>query len=552
MTPSFKSRLNKPLLNLSLIQFNALISLWLTAGLNVYFFKTLHHLSSLSGWVASAFIATSVLLVFAYYFLVLQLVSWRITAKTVASILIVVGGWSSYFVTNLGINIDQGQITNLMQTDSREALDLMSGPWLLWTFATIVVPLVVVWKTRLKQQTIKSMLLAKVLGIVTALLIALGSVYVFYNQYAPIFREHRELKGKLSPMNSLSSLSSYTKKQFKARHKTLVQYGTDATLVSQPAGQQPRLFVLVVGETARAESFSLNGYSKNTNPELSQLDILNFKQASSCGTATAVSVPCMFSGMPRTSYDADLASHREGLLDIAQRAGYQVTWLDNNSGCKGACDRVGGQYPIPEELKQQWCKEGECLDELLLVSLSQYIKQLQSNPHPKNQLIVLHQVGSHGPAYFKRYPEQFKRFSPTCDTNSIQTCSRDALINTYDNTIVYTDHVLASLIGQLQQVSGFQTAMWYMSDHGESTGEHGLYLHGAPYMLAPSQQTHIPMLMWFSPAWQQQAPQLVPCLKQQLDSPRSHDNLFPTLLSLLDIQTKVLDAGLDMSKHCKG
>lgn len=548
--PSLKQLLQKPLLKLSLSQFNCLLAAWLTLGLNIYFFKILYHLSGLGSLLGLAFLAASILLVFAYYLLIIQLISWRITAKTIASVLIVIGGWSSYFVTNLGINIDQGQITNLMQTDSHEALDLMSAPWLLWTFATIILPLCVVWKIQLKPQPVRSMLLGKLLGIIAALVIAVGSGFIFYNQYAPIFREHRDLKSKLSPLNSLSSLSSYTKKQFKSRHKALVSYGTDAKLTR--SSNLPKLFVLVVGETGRAESFSLNGYAKNTNPELAQLDILNFKQVSSCGTATAVSVPCMFSGMPRHNYDADLASHREGLLDIAQRAGYQVTWIDNNSGCKGVCERTGGQYPVPEALKQQWCKEGECYDDLLLSSLTHYLQQLQHTATPKNQLIVLHQVGSHGPAYFKRYPEQFRHFSPTCDTNSIQTCSREALINTYDNSIVYTDHVLASLIGQLKQLSGFQSAMWYLSDHGESTGEHGLYLHGAPYMLAPSQQTHVPMIMWFSQAWQQQAPALVPCLKRQLDQPRSQDNLFPTVLSLLDIQTKVLDGGLDMRKGCKG
>lgn len=551
MPAALKHILSKPVFSLSLTQFNMLVALWLSLGLNLYFYQVLHHLSGLTGIAAAAFMGGSVLLVFAYYWLIMQLISWRMTAKTIAAILIVIGGWSSYFVANLGINIDQGQITNLMQTDSREALDLMSAPFLLWTLATIVAPLLLLWKIRLKSQSTRVMLLGKLIGSVIAIVLALSAAFAFYNQYAPIFREHRDLKSKLSPLNSISSLSSYAKRQFKTRHQPLIPYGTDAVFTGKPAGQ-PRLMVLVVGETGRAESFSLNGYNKNTNPELSQLDILNFKQVSSCGTSTAVSVPCMFSGMPRKAYDADLASHREGLLDIAQRAGYQVTWIDNNSGCKGVCDRTGGQYPISAQLKQQWCKEGECYDDILLSSLSQYLTQLQNSPQPKNQLLVLHQVGSHGPAYFKRYPDSFKHFRPTCDTNSIQGCSREALINTYDNTIVYTDHVLASVIRQLQQLKGFQSAMWYLSDHGESTGEHGLYLHGAPYMLAPSQQTHVPMLMWFSQAWQQQVPALIPCLKQQLDQPRSQDNLFPTMLALLDIRSKVLDAGLDMHHGCKG
>ncbi len=551
MMMRIKNLFGKSIFQLSLLQFNSLIALWLATGINLYFYQKLNSYSSLSGIAGIGFMLASAVMVFAYYFLILQFISWRITAKTVASLLVILAAFSSYFVTNLGIDIDQGQITNMMQTDAHEVLDLISSQSLLWALFTLIIPLGIIWKIKLKEQLIKQQLIAKLLGLAVALVMLLGILFVFYNQYAPIFREHRDLKSKLSPMNTISSLSGYTKRHFKTRQKALVPFGTDATLSATAKNASPKLLVLVVGETARAESFSLNGYNKDTNPELAKRDILNFSNATSCGTSTAVSVPCMFSGMQRTDYNPDLASHREGLLDIAKRAGYQVTWIDNNSGCKGACARTGS-YEIPETLKQQWCKEGECYDDILLSSLSLYLKQLEASHNQQNQLIVLHQVGSHGPAYFKRYPDEFKRFNPTCDTNAIQSCSRESLINTYDNTIVYTDHILATLIDQLQQVSNFQSAMWYVSDHGESTGEHGLYLHGAPYIMAPSQQTHVPMLMWFSKAWQTQAPQLLPCLNKQLTKARGQDNLFPSILSLLDIQSKVINPSLDMTRACQG
>ncbi len=237
---------------------------------------------------------------------------------------------------------------------------------------------------------------------------------------------------------------SYYRKKAPKKNLPLVKYGEDAHQVQQTQKDLPKLMVLVVGETARAESFSLNGYAKNTNPELSKQDILNFSQVTSCGTATAVSVPCMFSGMSRADYDEQLAGHREGLLDIAKRAGYQVTWIDNNSGCKGACDRVE-QYQIPEELKQKWCKDDECLDGILVDSLKQYLASIPKDDK-RPRLVVLHQMGSHGPAYYKRAPDGFQPFKPTCDTNAIQGCSPAELVNTYDNTIVYTDHVLNQMI----------------------------------------------------------------------------------------------------------
>jgi len=159
-------------------------------------------------------------------------------------------------------------------------------------------------------------------------------------------------------------------------------------------------------------------------------------------------------------------------------------------------------------------------------------------------------MGSHGPAYYKRIPPAFRVFKPTCDTNAIQGCTQEALINSYDNTLLYTDYVLDSLIETLKNTTQYQTGLWYLSDHGESTGESGMYLHGAPYAIAPTQQTHVPMLMWFSIAWQQQAHKQMSCLAQQTKNKLSQDNLFPTLLSLLDVKTKVINAKDDMLETC--
>ncbi|RYY77902.1 MAG: phosphoethanolamine--lipid A transferase [Moraxellaceae bacterium] len=535
--------------SLTLLQFNALLALWMASLINVGFYQALNALSSLHSVAGGIFILSAIVLVFAYYLLILQLLSWRFSAKVLGSILIILSAFSSYFVYELGVDINQGQIINVMQTDPHEILDLISWQAVEWAVFLLILPCAVLGWIHLKPQPLKQQLLHKLLASMGALVVIVGIVFVYYSQFAPIFREHRHLKDKLTPNNVISSLVSYSKRSIHFKPKPLVQYGTDARLQPAAAALPVRVMVLVIGETGRAESFSLNGYGKDTNPQLAKLDVLNFSKAASCGTETAVSVPCMFSGMPRQQYDADLASHREGLLDIAKRAGYEVTWIDNNSGCKKTCDRVNN-YPIAAALKQKWCTDNECLDDILLDSLDAYLKQLAQQAQPKNQLIVLHQMGSHGPAYYKRYPDTFKKFLPTCDTNAIQNCSHQSLINTYDNTILYTDYILASVIERLQQQSRFQTGMWYVSDHGESTGEHGLYLHGAPYMIAPTQQTHVPMILWFSSAWQQQHPALLPCLKQQLDLPRGQDNLFPSLLSMLNIQTEVSDPHLDLLSLC--
>ena len=549
-SPSFSLSFS---LSLSLLQFNALVALWLASVVNISFYQSIANLTSYHGVAAGVFLIATAVMIFAYYFFALQLISWRMSAKWVASILIIISAMGNYFVSELGVDINQGQILNMMQTDLHEILDLVCWQAAEFTLVTIIFPLLVIWRISLKKDSFKKVLLHKLLASIGALLVIAALAFVYYGQYAPIFREHRNLKEKLNPNNTISGLIGYAKRHAKTIDKPLVVYGTDATMV-QKTNESPRIMVLVVGETARGESFSLNGYAKDTNAELEALlknkeAILNFSNASSCGTETAVSLPCMFSGMTRKNYDDTLASHREGLLDVAKYAGYQVTWIENNSGCKKTCDRVNS-FVLPPEIKKTLCKDDECLDDVLLLSLKTYLTGLSKQPNPKNQLIVLHQMGSHGPAYYKRYPDQFKKFTPTCDTNAIQNCSHDALVNSYDNTIAYTDHILTSVIGQLKQQTGYQTAMWYLSDHGESTGEHGLYLHGAPYMMAPSQQTHIPMVLWFSPQWQQQSPQLVPCLNKQLTFPRGQDNLFHSLLPILGIHSKVINPELDMQTLC--
>ncbi len=533
---------------ISLLTFNLLLAIWLGVFLNIAFYEKLQSLTPYTGIKAGLFVAASVLVVVALYNFIFQLFNWKWTAKPIAIALVFIGGFASYAVSTLGVLITSDQVQNLMQTDMAEARDTWSWHLVVWTLGMTVLPIIAILMVKLKSEPIVGQLLKKVIASVVSLAMVGGLLFVFYVDFAAIFRENRDLKGMISPQNMIASFASYYKKKAPKENLPLVTYGEDATMQKTDASKLPKLMVLVVGETARAENFSLNGYSKNTNPKLSKQDIINFSQVSSCGTATAVSVPCMFSGMPREDYDESLANHREGLLDIAKRAGYQVTWIDNNSGCKGTCDRVE-EFKIPEPIQKKWCKDEECFDDILIDSLKAYLATIpkdDTRPH----LVILHQMGSHGPAYYKRVPPQYKVFKPTCDTNAIQGCSRDELLNSYDNTLLYTDYVLDSLIETLKTATQYETGLWYLSDHGESTGESGMYLHGAPYAIAPSQQTHVPMLMWFSDAWKQQAQKQMSCLSQQRQKELSQDNLFPTMLSLLDVKTKVIDPKNDMLATC--
>lgn len=540
-----------PNLKLSITAFNFLVAVWIGIFLNFAFLEQINTLTPYRGLKAYLFVFATGCVLVALYNLIFQIINWKWTVKLFSIILIFIGGFSAYFVGSLGVLITPDQIQNSIQTDAKEAADLLSMRFIIWALLGVLLPILVLCWIKIKPEPLSKVLIKKAISAVASFAVILGLLFIFYVDYAAIFRENRSIKGMISPQNVIASSYSYFHKKAPKKNLPLLAYGEDAHLNSTAATDAlPKLMVLVVGETARAESFSLNGYARNTNPELSkQAQLINFSQVSSCGTATAVSVPCMFSGMPRKQYDERLASHREGLLDVAQRAGYKVTWMSNNSGCKGVCDRVE-QYQIPEEIKQKWCVANECKDGILVDALTDYIGKIPKDDQTP-RLVVLHQLGSHGPAYYKRAPDEFRHFKPFCDTNAIQGCSSEQLVNVYDNSIVYTDHILNQVIEVLKKQSHYRTGFWYLSDHGESTGERGMYLHGAPYAMAPSQQTHVPMMMWFSDQWAANAADQVACLSRQKSTELSQDNLFPSLLSLLDVKSEVIDINNDMLQRCK-
>ncbi|MGR8953704.1 MAG: phosphoethanolamine transferase, partial [Gammaproteobacteria bacterium] len=307
-----------------------------------------------------------------------------------------------------------------------------------------------------------------------------------------------------------------------------------------------RLTVLVLGETARAANFALDGYSRPTNPNLSREAVFNFTNVHSCGTATAASVPCMFSGFSRENYDPAKAEYTENVLDVLNHAGVKVLWRNNNDGCKNVCKRVSSEDLSHLKLADL-CTAEECYDEVLLYQLQAYVDAMTSNG-----VIVLHQKGSHGPGYYLRHPPRFNVFSPECHQANLSDCKRQEVINAYDNTIVYTDYFLEKVIQFLKKNSAkYDTALVYVSDHGESLGEHNVYLHGLPYYFAPDEQKHVPLVTWFSKGFLAHNKINTACLQQHKDSPYSHENLFHSLLGLMSVETKAYDPKLDIFATCK-
>ncbi|SFT51249.1 lipid A ethanolaminephosphotransferase [Kosakonia arachidis] len=533
---------------LSRLQFIILFALYIALALNIVFYHqafTLLPVNSLHNWLV---FLSMPLVAFSVINIVLSLASFFFLERPVITLFVLVSAAAQYFISAFGIVIDRSMITNILDTTAAESFALMSTKMVLTILLTAIVPVLIAWLIKIKpaQSALHSIAYRAASIVISALLIVLVAL-LFYKDYASLFRNNKELVKSLSPSNSIvASLSWYSHNRMD--NLPLVSIGEDARQRPEMKnGPRKNLTILVVGETSRAANFSLGGYERETNPLLKQDNVIYFPNATSCGTATAVSVPCMFSGMTREHYDDQLAHHQEGLLDIIQRAGIQVLWNENDGGCKGACDRVPHQDVTQLNLPE-YCIDGECQDEILFHDLASYIDKLQGDG-----IIVLHTIGSHGPTYYNRYPAQFRKFTPTCDTNEIQSCSQQQLVNTYDNTILYIDYIVDKAIKLLQSKQDrFTTSLVYLSDHGESLGENGVYLHGLPYSIAPETQKHIPMLIWLSDDYQKRYGVNNQCLqKNAREKAVSQDNLFPTMLGILGVSTKEYRAEDDILASCR-
>ena len=367
-------------------------------------------------------------------------------------------------------------------------------------------------------------------------------------------RNHKEMRFLITPANLFWSTAVVVREDTRAAARPREVMGADArrSTGARPAGARPLRVLLVVGETARAANWGLNGYSRATTPQLAaRSDVVSFQSVTSCGTNTEVSLPCMFSPLGRRHYDEERIRSSDSLLHVLQRAGIEVFWRDNQSGCKGVCDGLPNEL-VSAATAPAACVGARCLDEGLLHNLNDRLRHHFGDASVADQLVVLHQLGNHGPAYDSRYPDAFRRFVPVCASADLQRCSREQIVNAYDNALLYTDHVLARTIESLQQQSAtHDTALLYVSDHGESLGEQGLYLHGMPYAIAPAVQTQVPMLLWLSPGFAQRQRLDLPCVRARALQPASHDNLFHTLLGMLAVDTALYERDADLLAACR-
>ncbi|MEN4559472.1 phosphoethanolamine transferase EptA [Pantoea agglomerans] len=530
------------------VTFIILFSIYISVFLNLAFYRQAYSLIPLNELKNILFLFSMPLVAFSVINIVVTIASFLWLDRITIALFIFVSATAQYFIQHYGIILDRSMITNMVDTTPAESMALLTPKMIVVIFFTgIFMAVLAFWPAFKKSVPVWKGVLERALSLVISVVLIAVIAMLFYKDYASLFRNNHELVKSLSPSNFIAASLSYYNHRERA-NLPLVKIGEDAhQLPHMLNGPKKNLTILVVGETSRAANFSLGGYSRPTNPLLAEDDVVYFPDVSSCGTSTAVSVPCMFSNMPRKHYDDALASHQEGLLDIIQRAGLSVLWNENDAGCKGACDRVPNQDMTALNLPGM-CIKGECYDEVLFHGLEEYIKQLQGNG-----LIVLHTIGSHGPTYNHRYPPAFRKFTPTCETNQIQECSQDQLINTYDNTILYADYIVDKAIELLKaHQDEFTTSLVYLSDHGESLGEKGVYLHGLPYAIAPEAQTRVPLLIWLSPDYQQRYAVDYKCLSQQATTQKySQDNLFSTMLGITGVQTREYVSSDDIVASCR-
>lgn len=527
-----------------------LASLWIATVCNVALWRELSRLPSLTSSQAVVISIALALVITLATTALLSLLAWRWTLKPAITLFLLSASFGAYFMMTYGVVIDKTMMINTLQTDVRETRDLLNWRLLATVLVLAVLPMIFVWRQKVRRVDAARQVLTNAATLTGACVLLVLVVFLFFQSIASVMRNYTHVRYLINPLNSYYALGAIAAKPFQHDGSTLLPLGEDAKLGARYTAQtKPPLLLLVLGETARSANFSLNGYGRPTNPLLAKEDVVSLHNAWSCGTSTAASVPCMFSNFGREAYDSRPANY-EGMLNVLQRAGLAVLWIDNQSGCKGICDRVPNvntvQLTVPG-----LCDSGECFDEVMLHGIDERIAALPAERRAKGVVVVMHQMGGHGPAYYKRSPQAVKKFLPECTDNALQSCSRDGLLNAYDNSIVYTDKLLASSIQWLKaQEARSAPALLYLADHGESLGENNLYLHGMPYGIAPEVQKRVPWITWLSPEFEQRNKLTTACLKQQLDTMVSHDNYFHSVLGLMNVQTSVYKPALDIYAHC--
>ena len=463
----------------------------------------------------------------------LVLVRWmpRYGWRWVLAVLALVGAGADAFTTLYGTVMTPDMVRNALSTDWREATELVGWRWTTRTLLFALPALAVAFFAPTVEQKTARDFRGKLRYTTRAVLLTAVTMGFLLSQFSTLsafMRNQKEARYLIEPVAVIYSFV-----------RTLVSDGTpqkkerlviDSTpVLTAAASDKPLLIVLVVGETVRAADWGLNGYERNTTPELKRRGVINFTDVTACGTSTDVSLPCMFSRVGRKDYDRDRILTEESVLSVIDRAGVTVRWVDNQSGCKGACTDAM-ETAVTRNTAD--CRNGVCWDRAMLGNIDAALKTAASR-----ELLVLHSMGNHGPAYWRRTPPAFRPFGEGCLKDDLGECRPEDVVVSYDNAVAYADQFLAAAIDKLSAVKDRDTVLLYVSDHGESLGEKGLWLHGAPYWTDLSEQTKVPMILWMNDSARRRFNVTRPA--GNVDVPVTHDNLADTLFELTGVQSVV-------------
>jgi lipid A ethanolaminephosphotransferase len=529
----------------------SLLAIYFAVVLNFPFNKKIYQLAEPGHFIFSL---TPALLLTACFLIIFSLLSWKYFFKPFMIFLILASAGAMYASLQYNVIFDYTMIENVFETHPGEATSYLNLQSALSFIVLGALPALWLFNVNITSHErwyigLFRRVILMIIGVSTIAIIAL----FYYKDYASVGRNNSYLNKMINPSHFYYTVK-YLKKQYFTAPLPYLSQGQDAKVKASVNGK-PTLMILVVGETARAQNMAYNGYDRNTNPYTEGLGIISLQNVSSCGTATAQSLPCMFSSLPRGDYNRNKAKAQDNLLDVLNYAGVDVTWFENDGGDKGVPKRVT-KHEIETNKADPFCDGSSCYDEVLVQRLSEQLEKQIQNPNKdgaSNQLVALHTIGSHGPTYWNRYPTKKEVFTPACRRSDIENCSDQEIVNVYDNTLVYTDYVLSLIINLLNDYTDqYNVAMVYISDHGESLGENGLYLHGTPYAFAPKEQTQVPWFMWLPEQYTDAIQIDESCIKTLAKTGQfSHDNLFHTILGLYNVETTVKNESLDITNSCK-
>jgi lipid A ethanolaminephosphotransferase len=477
--------------------------------------------------------------------LALLLIPGRRLMHVASGMLFPLGAMAAYTADSYGLAVDAGMVRSLAHATRGEAGALLGPRLLLYALLLGVLPLFVVGSSRITPLPLRRHLRHRLLFCGAGLALTALLAAAFAPRFDLLLRSHAPYL--LVPAAALHGTAQYLASDLAfGRSNAQAAPADPPRRLPRAPGSRPLVVFLVVGETARHASFQLGGYGQPTNPRLAGMERVHyFSNVTSCGTTTAVSLPCMFSPLGRARFTVAGARALPNALEQLADAGVRIAWRANNTGSAG----ISARLPTVafRALRPDLCDATSCLDEAMLAGLEQALAQVD-----RDSLFGFHQMGSHGPDYFRRYPATAQRFGPACRRQELADCSVEEIRNAYDNTIVYTDHFLAAQIALLESRSDrFDSALLYVSDHGESLGEQGLFLHGAPYAAAPDEQKRVPLLLWMSDGYQRRMGIAGDCLARQLGKPFSHDNLYHTLLGMMATRDRQYRADADLLAACR-